>query len=347
MKTLEYYWSDGTHTVFDNYTIDEESVVKNIKTGQVMTHHKNGNGYNVVCARHEGRQYNIRVARALASTFIGPPPTLQHTADHEDKNRSNDVLDNIRWSDKTAQTQNQTRPCAYKSSFIVIKDNVERSAKEWEDFLKNEVNPYNRRYTSGIILHYAQHNLFGFRYKTYKNLPREVWKVVKGSQNKKGEWLISSKSRMKYKTPYAENVFTADQLGKSHGYPVVRFNGKRWNCHELSFMTFRPNEYATKTNEDIILHKNDEKLDFSPFRLRFGNRSDNRFDAYNNGKHNNTKSARKPVASYIDGTLEKEHESIHAAVRYLREHGYPRAGISTVSTALSKVYTRYGRTWKQ
>ena len=95
MKTLEYHWKDGTHTVFDGYAIDELSVIRN-KKGRVMTPFKSGKYYKV-CVQHEGEERKILVGRALASTFLGKPPTLQHTADHEDKNSFNDTLENIRW----------------------------------------------------------------------------------------------------------------------------------------------------------------------------------------------------------------------------------------------------------
>jgi hypothetical protein len=87
-----------------------------------------------------------------------------------------------------------------------------------------------------------------------------------------------------------------DQLCRRNGYPVIRINGKTWACHELSLMMFRPNEYAAKLPGDIILHKNDDKLDFNPFHLRWGTHSDNRNDAYVNGKYGNTNMARKPFA---------------------------------------------------
>jgi hypothetical protein len=153
-------------------------------------------------------------------------------------------------------------------------------------------------------------------------------------------------NRMKYKSTYAENVMTTAQLHKNDGYPEVRINGKNWSCHELSFMTFRPNEYAAKLLGDIILHKNDEKLDFNPFRLRWGTQTDNHIDAHKNGKYDGTKSAQKPVASYMVGVIEQEHVSISNAADYLRANGYPKATPGGVSDALKYNVSRYGRTWK-
>ncbi|AGE56919.1 hypothetical protein ATCVNEJV3_267R [Acanthocystis turfacea Chlorella virus NE-JV-3] len=345
MKTLKYYWADGTLTTFDNYTIDEQSIIRN-KNGQVISQCKTPDGYNRATVFHEGKRRPIFVYRALATTFLGPPPTLRHTVDHEDGNSLNDVLKNIHWLDRIGQAKNRKMPSEYKSSFIIIKDGIEHTAKEWEDALKYETNSYGGKYTKAAIHHYAQRQTNDFRYKTFQNLRGEVWKSIPWSKNKKGEWFISNMNRMKYKSAYAENVMTTDKLHKNDGYPEVRINGKNWSCHELSFMTFRPNEYTAKLPGDNILHKNDDKLDFNPFRLRWGTPPENGKDAHKNGKYDGTKSAQKPVASYIDGILEKKHVSIRDASDYLRANEYPTATPGNVHYALNNDVIRYGRTWK-
>jgi hypothetical protein len=39
-KSLEYYSEDGTHVIFDKYTIDVNGVVRNTKTGRMISVHK-------------------------------------------------------------------------------------------------------------------------------------------------------------------------------------------------------------------------------------------------------------------------------------------------------------------
>ncbi|ABT16916.1 hypothetical protein ATCV1_Z782L [Acanthocystis turfacea chlorella virus 1] len=346
MTVLQYYWADGTHTTFSDYDINENGIITNVKINQVMSRIKTADGYNRVAVRHEGNPRNVLVGRALASTFIGKPQTLEHTVDHIDKNRENDVLKNIIWEDKSGQRWNQGRPSDYKTAFIIVKNEVEHTVSEWTEHLKNETNPYGGEYTAKTIRHYARRQQYEFRYKQFPNLRGEVWKFVPGSKNSKGEWFISNKNRVKYKTRYAENVLTVDQMTKQNGYPVIGINGKQWKCHELAMMTFRPNEYAAKDHCDIILHKNDDKTDFNPFRLRWGTPPENTTDAYNNGKYDGTKSARKPVASYVNDVLETEHISIRGAARYLRDNGYLTACQENVRDALKNGGTRYGRTWK-
>jgi hypothetical protein len=342
MTTLQYYWADGIHTVFDGHTIDKNGVIKNINTGNVMTLIKNGK-YNRVGISHEGNLRSLYVVRALASTFLGPPPTTHHTADHEDGNSFNDTLKNIRWLDKGGQSKNRDMPAEQNSAFIIVKGGVEHTAKVWADVYKK---PNGEKYTERTIRNFAQQQKHEFRYKVFPKLRGEVWKAVHDSNNKRGEWFISNMNRVKYKTAYAENVLIVDQLCKDGGYPTIGINGKNMKCHELSMMTFRPREYVAKLPSDIILHKNDDKLDFNPFRLRWGTHTENRIDAYKNGKYDATTKAQKSVASYIKGVFEKEHDSISDAARYLQTNGYSSASPQNVWYGLQNDTTRYDRTWK-
>lgn len=342
MKTLEYDWVDGTHTTFDEYTIDKKGDIRN-DNGHVMSRSKNADGYYRVGVSHDGAPRVILVGRALASTFLGPPPTLHHTADHKDKNNSNDTLENIRWLDKSEQAKNRDTPTELQTAFIIVRNGVELTAKEWVDVYKK---PNGAQYCHKTIQMFAREQKNGFRYKTFPNIRGEVWKAVPGSKNKKGEWFISNTNRVKYKTTHAENVLAVDQLTKRDGYPVITIKYKFMTCHHISMMTFRPREYIAKLPGDIILHKHDNKLDFNPFRLRWGTRPENGKDAHRNGKFDGTKRAQKPVVSYINGVLEQEHESIKDAARYLQENRYSETGESSVHYALNNGATRYGRTWK-
>ena len=111
MKTLEYYFVIANaivHVIFNKYTIDVNGVVRNKKTGKALRPKKNKAGYQRVDVQDaSGKRRSILIGRALASTFIGPPPTKAHTADHKDKNRANDTLENIRWLCKRGQRINQ------------------------------------------------------------------------------------------------------------------------------------------------------------------------------------------------------------------------------------------------
>ena len=162
-KSLKYYSKDGTLTEFNKYTIDN-GVIKNEK-GEPIAYRKTKEGYNRCSVTDDnGKQRKLRVARAIASSIHGPPPTIAHTADHKDKNRENDTDDNIRWLCKKGQRDNQDRPETCKTAFLVDRDGEEKTFKEWTDYLKSrgEKNPYGNEYTSGMINKYAQKKQYGF-----------------------------------------------------------------------------------------------------------------------------------------------------------------------------------------
>ena len=346
IDSLNYYFEDGTHIKFNKYTI-ENGVIKN-KKGKSLAYSKNKAGYNI-CSLSEdsGKRRTIFVGRAIASSIHGPPPTLTHTADHIDRNPDNDTDENIRWLCRAGQRDNQDRSETQKSAVIIVRNGLEKTAREWVDHLKEEKNPFDREYTMQMILYYASKKRHGFSYKKYPDLPEEVWKKISGSDNTQGRWEISNMNRVKYVTKYAENVLSEERLFLKNEYPAIRFNDKQLYCHIASFMAFFPEEYASKKPDEIVLHESDDKMDFRPHKLRLGTQSQNRTDAYDNGKHDGTKTARAACASYINDVLEKEHNSQTDAAKYLNAIGYDKADRSKIGLVLSgDRNTAYGRTWK-
>lgn len=349
MAPLVYDFEDGTHVIFNKYTI-ENGIIRN-KKGEPMAYSKNKANYNKCSVTDDnGKRRNIYVARAIASTIYGPPPTPLHTADHQDKNRGNDTDGNIRWLCKSGQSLNRNYPETQKSAFIIVKDDLEKPIKEWIEHLKNKKTPFGHEYTSAVISKYAQKKQYGFAYKEYPYLPDEMWKEIIDSKNIQGYWEISDMNRVKYVTKFAENVLSGDRLGLSGGYPTITINGKHWHCHILAYMTFFPNEWANRKLDEIVLHEDDDPLDFRPHKLLLSTDSDNKIDAYNNGKRDGTKTARMKCVSYIDGVYEIMHDSQDDAVKYLRYIGYDRASNGRISDILNPETTRksaYDRTWKK
>jgi len=352
---LKYYF-ENDHEVcvnFDKYTFDNNGVVRN-KKGEALRPKTNKAGYQIVSVQDaSGKQRGILIGRAIASTFLGPPPTQEHTADHIDQTPANDTLENIRWATKEEQSKNQERPDTKKDAFLVDRYGEEKTFKEWAEYLnsKGEKNPYGREYTFKMIQVYAQKKQHGFAYKKYPDLEGEIWKDVEGSKTKQGMWKVSNMKRVKYVTKFAENVLEKDRLGLLSGYPTIYFNGKHWLLHIVVFTTFFPDEWANKKPDEMVLHKEDDKLDFRPEMLRLGTASENAKDAHDNGKYDGTLSERQKCASYIDGILEKKHESQVAAAEYLRSIGFDKADQNSISQALrgknkdGSPKIRYGRTW--
>lgn len=331
--------------IFNRYTIDTNGVIVNKETGAILSTQKNKAGYNNASVYDDGgKRRMVYIGRAIASTFIGPPPTPEHTADHEDTNCGNDTVGNIRWLDQSGQKYNRTMPDTLKSAFIIVKDEIKKTNQEWVEHLKDRKNTFGREYTEAMIKRYAQNEQFGFAYKKYPDLPGEVWKEIAGSKTKLGRWEISDMNRVKNITKYAVNVLSGERLGLSGGYPRIVLG----QCHILAFMAFFPEEYAAKKPEEIIKHIGDNKLDFRPHMLQIGTNSENCSEAHDNGCHIGTKNERVKCASYINGLIEKEHDSQSDAVRYLKSIGYEKATDRNIGKALGEDRkSAYKRTWKR
>ena len=346
---LKYYSEDGTLKIFDKYMLYHFGFIRNRKTGEVLQNIKKGVYNTVSIYDNDGNTTTITIGRAIASTFIGPPPSLEHTADHINQNADDDNIHNIRWATNYEQKNNRNMPKTYKSAFIIVKDGIEKSSKEWVEHLKDQKNTFGREYTEALINVYARRKQHGFSYKEYMDLPDEIWKMISNSKTSKGYWMISDMNRIKYVTKHAINILSGERFFLEKGYPSFGFNKKNWKCHILSFMTFFPDEYAAKKPEEMVLHEDDDKLDFRPHKLRLGTQSDNNIDAYNNGCYDDTKSARMKCASYVNGEFEKEHESQYDAAKYLKtiDIKYKKAQQSNISMALNgNRKTAYDRTWE-
>ena len=352
IKTLEYYFEDKTHITFEKYTIDTLGIIKHKISGKTPSYGK-GKYNKCGVVDDDGNRRGIRVARAVASTFLGKPPTPAHTADHiESKQKKNDALTNIRWNDQPGQKNNRIMPETNKSAIIVVKDGIEKTVNEWVVHMNATKSPEAREITKSMIEGYVQRKTRGFAYKVYPDLEGEEWKEIEGSKNKRGRWEISNMNRVKYITNIGtENVLWGEQLGRINGYPIVKINQKIWSCHILAFMAFHEELWSAKESEEMVCHEDDNREDFRPHKLRLGTGSDNMKDSHVNGKRDGTKTARKKCASYINGVLEKDdYTSLTDAAEYLKTKGHPKAVQSYISMALSDNYKykmAYGRTWQK
>jgi len=350
IRPIKYFWhNDNPPLESKEYTIDTLGVVRYVKPcgGRESPSIRWVDGYANVTITHDKKRHVLRVARIVASTFLGSPPDPSYTADHTNKNRADDRLDNIRWLDPSEQIKNRDMPETLKSAFIIVNDNSneEMTAKEWTDEFKK---PNGESYAPISIARFAREKKHGFHVKEYPDLKGEIWKPVVGSENSQGRWEVSNMSRMKYITEYAENVFEGERLGLVNGYPTVGINGKNVSCHVIVFKTWFPDLYAAMKPNEEILHEKDDRLDFRPEKLRIGTRPTNRKDAHDNGKYDGTKSEYQKCASYVSGVFEKNHESQEDAAKYLKENGWPKASQGNISNVLQGKYnSAYGRTWKK
>lgn len=334
MTTLKYCWAGTTELVSLDKYILEDGQIKNKSSCKYLSYRKLHRGDCICNVYIDGKQTkSIIVARAILATLVGPPPTPYHTADHIDRNPENNAIENLRWASKIEQVMNRTMSKTRNNAFVVVKDGVERTANECAKELG--CHPES-------IRNYAQDNKHGFSYKKYPDLPGEIWMKVEGSENFKGRWEVSNMKRAKYITKHASIVY--DKFCLINKYPSIQVNGKQELLHTLVFKAFNPDIIIGKG--EVIRHLDDDPSNFAPENLAIGTRSKNGEDAHDNGRYDGTKSARRPVVSYIEGTKERDHDSLAGAVKYLKENGHPKAACRGIRIGLNTDKIRYGRTWK-
>jgi hypothetical protein len=77
----------------------------------------------------------VNVHEIVCKTFIGPRPGPEYTVDHDDRNRSNNNVSNLRWATKKQQSANSSRSkavSAYSMDGTLFKtwDSMRGAAKE-------------------------------------------------------------------------------------------------------------------------------------------------------------------------------------------------------------------------
>jgi hypothetical protein len=339
--TLTYWYVDGRHYVFTKYEISDDGQIRNSKTLAVLRQRitKRGKGYHVVNVVDDvGITQTIRLARAMCCSFIGKPPTKLHTADHIDGTKENNTMGNLRWLDKTGQTNNQTRSDTKKSTLIVNHNGEEKTIGEWASVFNTDNNQIYRWINKNE----------DFSYKIYEDLEGEVWKIVPGTEHDRGHWEISNMNRVARCTTNARRVLTSDELNMDGGYPMI---AGKIGTHIAVFMAFFPDEYKNKRANEIVCHKNDIPSDFSPGNLYLGDKSSNGKDAHDNGRHVGTMRERKPCVATKDD-IRHSFSSISDAVDWVRKNTkFTKAVSNNISPQIDKKRpdglprTAYGYVW--
>lgn len=85
------------------YDINENGIVTNLKTGNILNGNVNSYGYRVVSLYKDGSRKVCKVHRLLAATFI-PNPNNFTDVNHIDGNKLNNSLNNLEWCSRGANT---------------------------------------------------------------------------------------------------------------------------------------------------------------------------------------------------------------------------------------------------
>lgn len=81
---------------FPLYSVSNYGRVKNNSSNHILVGGKDRDGYRQVTLQGKDKQYNRRVCRLVAITFI-PNPLKLPQVNHKDENKQNDYICNLEW----------------------------------------------------------------------------------------------------------------------------------------------------------------------------------------------------------------------------------------------------------
>ncbi len=95
-------------SVFTNYEVSSVGRVRNRNTGRILKLRTRKDGYIDVCLSKNGTTKRLLVHRLVALAFI-ENPLEKPDVDHIDRNKSNNSIDNLRWSTTSENLMNSSK----------------------------------------------------------------------------------------------------------------------------------------------------------------------------------------------------------------------------------------------
>lgn len=117
---------------FDKYEISTLGRVRNVSTGRILKSIKNGDGYLQVGLNKHGKKHTKKIHRLIAEAFIQNPNNYE-IVDHQDRNRTNNSIDNIRWVSRQINNINIKKPKSNISGIVGVNLHDNRWVAQWRD----------------------------------------------------------------------------------------------------------------------------------------------------------------------------------------------------------------------
>jgi hypothetical protein len=94
---------------FDNYEMNQEGVLRNVKTNRILKGFIGKDGYARFELNQDGFTKKVFKHRLIAELFVWNPDDLP-CVDHIDRNRLNNSIENLRWCSVSENNRNQSIP---------------------------------------------------------------------------------------------------------------------------------------------------------------------------------------------------------------------------------------------
>lgn len=91
----------------DRYEVSDEGEIRNVETGRVLKQ-RDSNGYRTCYITRDGRTSCYMVHRVVAKAFV-PMIEGKNVVDHIDRDKTNNTVQNLRWTDTSQNNRNRSR----------------------------------------------------------------------------------------------------------------------------------------------------------------------------------------------------------------------------------------------
>lgn len=256
LMPIEYENEWRTIPGFPRYAMDRYGRAFNKRNHKEMKRLRGNGEYKVLAlSTKDGGMDKQCVQRCMLMTWVGPPPTPGHTADHfPDRDPNNNELGNLRWATKREQNENQG-PYKARSVRKVRRIDAQGVATVYDSPQLAADNSGVTRDT--IITNIASCSTsskgYKFMYEPFDIIEGEKWELVPGSTLGTE---ISSEGR------YRTSVGIISRGTPSGQYLTTRIVGlevSKAAIHRLVARAFVHNPCPEKL--DIVHHKNANKHD--------------------------------------------------------------------------------------
>jgi hypothetical protein len=164
---------------YSRYIVSNKGQIYNTKT-KYLVKIRNKHGYFVSTLQDdENKRHEVRIHRAVAFSFIGPPKEGQ-TVDHINRIPADNYYLNLRWADASLQSKNQNRSKRRAGTPICQLDQNKQLIKIW-DRMVDAAKFFNITapdLTTACKKGYMLANYRWMYYQEYYIDPTEIWKAV-------------------------------------------------------------------------------------------------------------------------------------------------------------------------